>query len=336
MPTVSIIVPVYNAQNYLHKCIDSLLNQSYDDFEIILVNDGSKDNSKDICDEYASKDNRIRVIHKENGGVSSARNRGLDEATGKYIMFCDSDDYVKEDFCAPMVALAENDTDCLVLAGITKLRDDNSTKDELCKEYQEGTEATLTHQEFCNLYVKLNISSPFLLMHMPYNKLFVRDIIEQYKIRFDTNIHYNEDFIFNLEYLDKVSTVKIHNKSIYNYYTDAPGSLCKRYFDDMITMFRTKEDVLKKVIIDKADSKKDALRVWYTMVFDDTNRAINNTFSASNPASKREKTKYCTKLIRHKRFKESLKFADTKGYNRLYTKALKLGSFGLVQALKKL
>jgi len=101
-------------------------------------------------------------------------------------------------------------------------------------------------------------------------------------------------------------------------------------------MFHAKEDVLKSVIIDKASNKEDALKVWYTMVFDDTNRAINNTFSPSNPASKKEKTKYCTRLIRDKRFKKSIKYADTKNYNKIYIKALKLGNFGLVQALKKL
>ncbi len=336
MPTVSIIVPVYNAKNYLHKCIDALLSQNFDDFELILVNDGSKDESGKICDEYATKDNRIKVIHKENGGVSSARNRGLDEASGKYIMFCDSDDYIKEEFCAPMVELAKGDNDCLVIAGITKIRDTKTLSDDLCPEYEEGATVTLTNKEYCDLYVKLNLKEPFLLTNMPYNKLFCREIIEKHHLRFNTQIHYNEDFIFNLQYLQKVSRVKIYNKSIYHYYLDAPGSLCKKYFKDIINMFRAKEDVLKSVIIDNATNQKDALKVWYTMVFDDTNRAINNTFSPSNSASKKIKTKYCTKLIRDKRFRKSLKIADTKGYNRLYIHSLKLGSFGLVQALKKL
>ncbi len=336
MPTVSIIVPVYNAQAYLHKCISSLLAQSFQDFEIILVNDGSKDESGSICDEYAAKDNRIKVIHKENGGVSTARNCGLDSAVGKYIMFCDSDDFVMQDFCAPLVSLAGEDEDCLVLAGITELKDNNSTKDILCSAYAQGETATMSNKEFCDLYVKLSLDSIFLLMNMPYNKLFSRKVIEENHIRFDTSIHYNEDFIFNLQYLDKVSCVKIFNRSIYNYYLDAPGSLCKRYFADIINMFRAKEDVLKSVILDKASDKEGARTVYYTLVFDDTNRAINNTFSTSNPASEREKTRYCTKLIRHKRFKESLKYANTKAYNSRYILSLKLRSFGLVRLLKKL
>lgn len=335
MPTVSIIVPVYNAENYLHKCINSLLSQNFSDFELILVNDGSKDKSGEICDEYAKNDNRIKVIHKENGGVSSARNRGLDEAQGKYIMFCDSDDYIKEEFCAPLLNLANDDEDCLVLAGITEINDQGKTKDDLCAKFSEGESATLTNGEFCDLYIELNLNSKFLLMNMPYNKLFSRSVIEKNHLRFDTKISYNEDFIFNIMYLDKVSTVKIYNKSIYNYYLDAPGSLCKKYVPNMDEVYRIKEDILKKVIVDKASNQQDALRVWYTFVFDDTNRAINNTFSPSNPATKREKTKYCTRLIRNKRFRKALKYANTKGYNSLYIHSLKLGSFGLVLFLKK-
>ena len=94
MPIVSVIVPVYKVENVLHYCIDSILNQTYKNFELILVDDGSPDNSGKICDEYAKKDNRIKVIYKENGGVSSARNCGIDAAKGKYVCFVDSDDYV--------------------------------------------------------------------------------------------------------------------------------------------------------------------------------------------------------------------------------------------------
>lgn len=97
MPEISIIVPVYNVENYIHKCIDSILNQTFSDFELILVDDGSTDDSGKICDEYKLKDNRVIVIHKENSGVSSARNVGIDKSTGKFLGFVDSDDYIKKD-----------------------------------------------------------------------------------------------------------------------------------------------------------------------------------------------------------------------------------------------
>ncbi len=97
-PLISIIIPVYNVEQYLHRCVDSVLNQTYKNLEIILVNDGSPDNCPFICDEYAKKDKRIIVVHKENGGLSSARNAGLEIVQGEYISFIDSDDWIHENY----------------------------------------------------------------------------------------------------------------------------------------------------------------------------------------------------------------------------------------------
>ena len=94
-PKISVIVPVYKAEKYLHRCVDSILAQSYTDFELLLIDDGSPDNSGAICDEYAIKDSRVRVFHKQNGGASSARNKGLDHANGEWVSFVDSDDWIE-------------------------------------------------------------------------------------------------------------------------------------------------------------------------------------------------------------------------------------------------
>lgn len=112
----SIIVPIYNVEKYLPRCIDSLINQNYKDIEILLINDGSTDNCRTICESYAVKDNRITVVNKKNGGLSSARNYGLDIATGDYIFFVDSDDYVEPTFCSKAIkAFYENNADIIVL-----------------------------------------------------------------------------------------------------------------------------------------------------------------------------------------------------------------------------
>ena len=113
--TISIIVPVYNAEKYLHRCVDSILAQTFTDFELLLINDGSKDNSGKICDEYAAKDPRVRVFHKENGGVSSARNMGLDNAKGEWVTFVDSDDWLVHNIYEKMLhKLVEENADlCL-------------------------------------------------------------------------------------------------------------------------------------------------------------------------------------------------------------------------------
>jgi glycosyltransferase involved in cell wall biosynthesis len=102
-PKISIIVPLYNTERYLQRCFDSLVNQTLKEIEIILVNDGSTDNSSKICDEYAKRDRRIKVIHKENGGVSSARNTGMELASGEFLAFVDSDDYVTKEYIGRML-----------------------------------------------------------------------------------------------------------------------------------------------------------------------------------------------------------------------------------------
>ena len=106
---ISIIVPVYNAEKTLTRCVEALLGQTYSNIEILLIDDGSKDRSLDICREFARKDPRLKVIYKKNGGVSSARNAGLDTATGTYVMFCDSDDWVESDWCETLLNAYETD-----------------------------------------------------------------------------------------------------------------------------------------------------------------------------------------------------------------------------------
>lgn len=111
----SIIVPIYKVEKYLHKCVNSLVNQTYKDIEIVLVDDGSPDNCPQICDEYAAKDKRINVIHKKNGGLSDARNVGLENCTGKYILFVDSDDYIELDACEKFTKIIGSKNQTLLL-----------------------------------------------------------------------------------------------------------------------------------------------------------------------------------------------------------------------------
>lgn len=130
---ISIIVPIYKVENYIHKCIDSLVNQTYKNIEIILVDDGSPDNCGKICDKYASKDERIKVIHKENGGLSAARNDGMDFCTGEYVTFVDSDDYISYSFCEDLMnAIDENDVD-IAICNVKRFTDGEEVKEEKIK-----------------------------------------------------------------------------------------------------------------------------------------------------------------------------------------------------------
>lgn len=207
-PLISVIVPVYKAETYLHRCVDSLLAQSFQDYEILLIDDGSPDKSGNICDEYAKQDNRIRVFHKENGGVSSARNVGLDNAIGDYISFVDSDDWVNNDF---LEIFLMNKAD-IVVQGVYATNWPEKEKD--IEHYIGIEEINVTKCDvsclFDALFDSLNIGFVFL-------RLFKRSIIETNQIRFNTDYKLMEDEEFIMHYLIYCTTYSTINKSGYHY-----------------------------------------------------------------------------------------------------------------------
>ena len=188
-PQISVIVPVYNSEKTLRRCVGSLLDQSYADFEIILVDDGSTDSSKEICDVFSAKDSRVKVLHKPNGGVSSARNAGLDFSSGTYVAFCDSDDCVEKDWLSSMAEYAGNRG--LVVCGY---RTDGSRQETRALE----TGTVRTFEDPAEILGKLLNSS---LLNFIWNKLFVRAEIESMGLRFDETFKVFEDEYFVLGYL---------------------------------------------------------------------------------------------------------------------------------------
>lgn len=186
----SIIVPVYNAEKYLRRCVDSILQQVYVDFELFLIDDGSNDSSGLICDEYAAKDNRVVVFHKENGGASSARNFGINYAKGEWISFVDSDDYVLPTFLKTYIELIGDEVDLCVLGVIPDYS--ISTEYKIIKtsfNYSGDAKYALTLLNDCQMTGSLS------------NKIFKKSIIEKNHLRLNENFRYREDEEFLLRYL---------------------------------------------------------------------------------------------------------------------------------------
>lgn len=204
-PKISIIVPVYKVEQYLPKCIDSILAQTYPNWELLLIDDGSPDNSGKICDEYAQKDERIRVFHKENGGVSSARNLGLDNADGDYVMFVDSDDWISNE-CLCKTVNKLNSAEVLQF-GFTRYEQDvnksNGNKD-----------ATLSVDEFLSTRV-INVCV--------WGNLIKNTIIQKYNIRFDEILKLGEDQLFIFQCIACSKLISRINLQLY-YYRDNPES----------------------------------------------------------------------------------------------------------------
>ena len=215
MPEVSIIVPVYKAEKYLNRCVDSILAQTFTDWELLLIDDGSPDRSGEICDEYAKKDFRIRVIHKENGGVSSARQRGLDEAVGEYTIHVDSDDWVEPNMLEELYEKAKQDDADIVICDYFN---NIGTKQTICRQCPSSLEPK---QVLIELFQQLHGSC--------WNKLARRVCYKQYGIEFPRGINYCEDLFTWVQFLShKEVKVAYLNKAFYHYF-DNPESITRSY-----------------------------------------------------------------------------------------------------------
>ena len=227
--TISVIVPVYNSASRLDRCVESLASQTYDNLQIILVNDGSRDNSGSICDAWAEKDNRIVVIHKSNGGVGKARNTGLDAAHGKYVAFIDSDDYLSANMFQSLITTAnacQADQVCcnaydVLLSGI------RPTMHAFANAVvQKGD---IFNQLIVSLIRPEMEGSKASLLQALWNKLYLRKTIEDNHIRFDTELTYAEDWLFNVNFYRFANCVAFIPDHLYFYDRTTEGSLSKKF-----------------------------------------------------------------------------------------------------------
>lgn len=215
---ISIVVPVYNAGDFISRCIESILNQEYSNIQLILINDGSKDNSLDVCKSYEKKDNRVLVYDQLNKGVSTARNKGIELASGDFVCFVDSDDFIEPSYLTTFLSFNENHDSTIILQDILRVRDDFSEKncnfeDELIKK-----------DDFDKLLTKYKI----FRFGYPFSKFYKRSILTVNKIKFKSNIHFSEDLLFFIEYLNYVDNVRLSSKALYNY-VDVGNSLSYAY-----------------------------------------------------------------------------------------------------------
>lgn len=220
---VSIIIPVYNSQSYLEQCVDSVIQQSFQDWECILVDDGSTDGSSILCDEYIKKDQRLKVIHQENLGVSAARNTGIEIAKGKYLTFVDSDDWIDEDYLLHLVTHSK-ETD-LTVSGYIK-----TVNGKIIKEH-------FLNDSMCYILQKENANSFICMLqqdffYVPVCKLYRKDVVDCHHIRFPDNCDYGEDLLFNFLYMEHISKVTYSPFKDYHYRIQNTGTLTTAFRPD--------------------------------------------------------------------------------------------------------
>ena len=220
LPTVSIIVPVYNGEQVIRRCVDSVLKQSFTDWELLLINDGSTDSSFQICQEYADTYQNIFAFHKENEGVSVTRNIGIQEAKGIYVKFVDCDDYLEQDHIKLLVERMEDSEADLVISGYTRHKEGNITKNYPKESFSESKE------EFGQLFFLL-YNRWFL--NTPWNKLYRR---EKIRAGFPKELSLGEDLLFNLEYIKGIDRICVCEETGYQYCIENTNSLAIQYRED--------------------------------------------------------------------------------------------------------
>lgn len=218
MSEISVIVPVYNVEDKLDRCLNSIRNQTFKDFEVLLVDDGSKDGSGSICDSFARLDERFKVFHLENGGVSKARNYGIEKASSRYICFIDSDDFVQDQYLEVM-KIAMTDKCDLCICGVN-----------YCLPQGEIIYSQERINDFCFSFCREEIENISKVLddrrlNYVYGKLYRKDIIVNNNIQFYENINLGEDTIFVMDYIKCVNKVQIIGASYYNYVKYTDGTL---------------------------------------------------------------------------------------------------------------
>ena len=317
MPLISIIIPVYNAEKTLARCIDSLLQQSFSDFEILLIDDGSTDSSLDICQKYAAGDAGIKVLHHENAGVSITRNRGMENASGKFLMFCDSDDYVEPEWCEKLLQGIRTKEDAWVVSNAYKVNFSGECKaiDDLQHHPKSET--------YCDIYLKY--LSPYL-----WNKIYNAGIIRQNNIRFRPDVELGEDAVFNTEYYKYCSSVTYIPEPLY-YYCDNAGSAMQKYrpnkFELDARLFRARLPLIcEDELPDFCNRYLYFFVTLLDVVFDERNTSM----------TQRQKVKYNKRMMNSEEFRFCAAHASGENESALYMKVLRTHSYTIYRIFNKL
>lgn len=293
MERISVIVPVYNAVQYIKRCIESVLDQTYRDVEIILIDDGSTDESSVICDNY-QKESNVKVIHKKNGGVSSARNIGLSAASGNYIAFVDSDDYLEKNMLQQMYnEMSQVD---LVMCGYFQNREKYSgTSEKKVVDRNTAMQCIIKNDGFKGYL---------------WNKLFKKEIIDRFGLKFSPNIHMCEDMLFCARYINNISQACLLPEALYYYEVNIGSASNSRFNLKRYSVIKAYSELLEVEIVAQNREIRNEVE----------NRKIKHCLSLWNLLRHESRTCKETYIpqIRQEIKKESMRFLWARGYSFKY------------------
>ena len=324
---ISFVVPVYNARAFLQTCVDSLIRQDVA-MEIILVDDGSRDASGALCDELAARDGRIRVIHKENGGVSSARNAGLQAATGEYVWFLDADDWIEPDAGRVMLALADEENADLVVCGMVS--------DYL----SSGESVPMPLVDPGSYRGKDGVAQAFLalersrLLAFSGNKLYRRAFLEKINARFEQVAGPVEDMLFQFFVVPKAACVALVNEIFLHYVQANSDSMVHRYFEGLfeigLRVNRERRSLYRELGLESEDAKNVCAEQCFLQDF----HSIKNLYRRGGPSMRATRRMVWRRVIGDQEIREEIKRSAALGLTeaRLVKAAVSTGSAAAANA----
>lgn len=308
LPLISVIVPIYNSEKYLDRCIGSICKQTYTNLEIILVNDGSLDNSLEVCEKFAGEDDRILIKDIANGGVSNARNVGILSSLGEYIQFLDSDDFMLETYISVLYNHLKSHQADMVICSIQDLDNDLNKLD-----YKDAKNHVLDlsnpdKEGIFNLFDKF-------LIFGPVNKLFKKSILKDNSILYDTTISYGEDLLLNLEYLKYSKKIVCTNQVYWPYVQDNSNSLSNKRRDNKIEILHKLHNGMA-AFFERIGCVEECFEVLlHHRMFD---YCYNESFAIANDENFTflKKRKVLCELLKDKSLKDSYPFVKANKYAR--------------------
>ncbi|MCI8502515.1 MAG: glycosyltransferase family 2 protein [Dorea sp.] len=304
---ISIIIPVYNAEKYLRRCVDSVLNSACGDVEVILVNDGSTDSSPDICEEYSRKDDRIKVIHQKNQGVSAARNTGLDHCRGQWVVFVDSDDFIFKDFFSLIVRKEYREADLLMFDFVKSTKEERRAHADLpvCtlifqgNEMQQLIKRTLVPQP---LDAKGNLD-----FRSPWAKAYKKSILDRYSIRFSSELAVGEDLLFNMEYQLRARSCIYVSVPVY-FYDIHIGSVTHGFMSGLQQNHAILQKKLKN-LLEQCGMFPLLENAYYSYCLENmTYVLIWEVFSPLSPRPYRTNCQMCVRMLKNTIYQRAMKY----------------------------
>lgn len=321
---ISIIVPVYNSQKYLESCLESLIKQTYDNYEVILVNDGSTDQSLDICKLFEEKSEKVKIINQQNSGVSCARNKGLEQATGKYVMFVDADDWIDQEMLYQLaIQVMQTEAD-FVMCNLIR---EYSTKSEpILSGFKSST--ILEHHEIEEqLILGLIEKKEGDLQHIlapfrgPVAKLYDLELIRKHQLKFDDQLIIGEDFLFNLQYL-KYCKKALILEDFYYHYRANESSITRRYKEACwpniykVTLQKIEEFIQENDYNELAKQQFSQLVIKYYLI------CLDNELRIENSHVLRKQIQHIKEMCEDAYIIESLKTINTLNRNQFDIKQI--------------